>query len=100
MKILIFLLCFNFFFSFSYCQPWKQYSDSAQIFINQKDPETAIEYYRKANKILAIDSFFTDTYLKNLRNIAGYYFSLNLYSNAEPFYLEVRKITEKLNGKY
>jgi len=92
-------------FAFTFCnynadaQLWKQYSDSAKTMVEQKKLDKAIELYLQAKKHLEIDSLGTSTYTGNCTNLANLYTFTGKYEKAEPLYIEVRQIKEKVFGK-
>lgn len=77
-------------------QSWRIYNDSAAYFLNQKDPEQAIEYFKKAKAVIPPDSIFTDTYIRINKNIADAYFSSEDFESAIPAYENLRRAISSL----
>ena len=94
MKLIItpsfFILAFMVWGQSSSSQVWKIYNDSATYFINQKDPERAIEYFNKVKAVIPPDSVSTDTYIKINKSIADVYYSLEDFEAAIPAYKNLR----------
>ncbi len=79
-------------------QEWKIYSDSAKIFLDQRKPEKAIDYYLKAKTTLPPDSSITNTYAQICNTIGILYRNTFQYNKAEPFFLSAKEIREKTVG--
>lgn len=80
-------------------QQWKDYSDSADFYIQQKNNPKAIEYYLMSGELLKKDSAVTLTNFKTNNAIADLYVAIGQYARAEPFYISSKSIIEKIKGK-
>jgi len=78
---------------------WKQYADSAKVFTEQKNIDKAIEFFNKAKEALTKDSALTNTYAGICNSLANLYFDMGQYNEAEPLYIESKKIREKVLDK-
>ncbi len=85
-------------------QAWRIYSDSATYFINQKDPEKAIEYFKKAKTVIPQDSILTDTYISINKSIADAFYISEDFESAIPAYENLRyaiaSLYSELNRDY
>lgn len=83
----------------SNAQSWKQYSDSALGFQQQRNNARALDYFQKAGEILEKDSAGTVSYFYNLNSIGDVCLDMGQYPKAEPFYTSGKELIEKLQGK-
>src|SRR5687768_311459 len=95
------LLIVTSFVTCSFGQVWKQYSDSAKAFQEQKQMDKAIEFFSKAKEELKKDSIGTNSYAAICTNLANLYSDSDIgqFQKAEPLYLEAKQIQEKVLGK-
>jgi CHAT domain-containing protein len=83
----------------SHAQAWLQYRDSAEIFRQQKNTDSAIKYFTLSKETIDKDSLVTDSHIQLLTNIANlYYNGKSQYLKAEPFYLEAKDLIVKKYG--
>jgi CHAT domain-containing protein len=85
--------------NFSYGQLWKEYSDSAKLFRDQRDNDMALEYYTKAKKLIPKDSVYTETYIRITKNLAELFFLAGESDQASLAGSELITIIEKLHGE-
>ncbi len=83
----------------SYAQSWKNYSDSAKTFWNQRNPDMAVKYYDKAREQLKKDSLVSSTYGVACYDLGSVYFNTARFNEAEPYYLEAQAVLEKVFGR-
>jgi CHAT domain-containing protein len=93
-KIFILLICFLAADSMK-AQTWKQYSDSAVFYREQKNPDKAIEFFQLAKKNLPPDSALSSSYIQITSTIARLYYDKSQYAEAEPFYVEAKEAYRK-----
>src|ERR1700750_881590 len=84
---------------FAQGQNWKQYSDSAKAFIEQKNTDKAIEYYTKAREELKRDSSLTGSYVQLCTGFANLCADISKFEKAEELYLEAKETIEKVFTK-
>ena len=95
------LVAFIFFFSSGYSQLWKQYADSAKMYSDKKNVDSAIVLYLQAKAELEknADSVETVTYAQMCYSIGELYYKVVEYKKAEPFCKMAKELREKLLGK-
>ena len=98
-KVFVLLLILDLFSAYTYSQLWKRYSDSAKVYVDQKRPDKAIEYYYKTNEQLRNDSSVTLSHAQNNYELAVLFKALGQYEKSEPFYLESKQIRQEILGK-
>ncbi len=98
-KIAILVCIFLFLSIDAYSQLWKQYSDSAKVFSDQKKTDKAIEYYYKAKDELKKDSMLSNSHAQICNGLASFYMNMAKYEKAEVLYIEAKNIREKVLGK-
>lgn len=80
-------------------QQWKTDTDSAKIFIAQKNNVKALDLLLKAHESLKKDSLSTLTFFHNNNDIGDCYTAMGQYAKAVPFYTTAKELIEKLQGK-
>ncbi len=96
--ILFVVLCMVLIHGNLYGQVWKPYADSAKAFFEQKKPDQAIVYFKKAKQELTADSAVTQSYGRMCYNLGYVYQSMNEFEKAESQYMEARKTWETAPG--
>lgn len=80
-----------------YSQLWKQYSDSAKVYADQRNPEQAIHFYTKAKALITGDSIYTSTSIQLFKNLAILYYSTRQYNEAISTGSELKRVVEKVH---
>ncbi len=83
----------------SNAQSWKQYADSAAVFLKKREQAKALDLYLKTDEILKKDSALTLSYFFNLNVIGDILLDMGQYPRAEPYYLSGKELIERLQGK-
>ena len=80
-------------------QEYKKYLDSAAYFETKKDTSQSFYYFSRAKKIVERDPSFREAFIEVNKRTGDLYFSMSLYLQAAPYYVEARHTFEKLFGK-
>lgn len=80
-------------------QVWKQYKDSADIYIKAGNSEKALSFYLYARTALQKDSANTLTYSRVCKSAGLCNYSLSKYQEAASYLEEARSLVAKISGK-
>lgn len=83
----------------AHAQSWKQDTDSARIYQQQRDNGKATALFVKANEELKKDSSGTLTYFNIANETGDFLMATGKYVEAEQFYLDAKAAIEKVKGK-
>ena len=98
MRRSIFLVPLIFLSAFAYSQQWKQHLDSGNLY-QQTNYKQALRHYLLAREYLPVDSMRTFDYASIIYGIANCYRADARFKDAEPLYVDVKNIWEKMLGK-
>jgi CHAT domain-containing protein len=96
MKFLAACILLLFQSSMLFSQQWKQYGDSAKVYLDQKNIDKALPYYSKLQSAGFTDTTYINTFTQLSRSLANLYYSARQYGYAT---LTCNKLMNAINEK-